>query len=75
MGFACAGAVNPLAMRFLRFIEAAITGSVIAARLAVSEDGTSNCEQRADATKQRTQEDWLIAAVSVRTADVTAKPA
>ena len=42
MGFVCAGAVNPIAMRFLPCVEAATTGSGIAARLAASEDGANN---------------------------------
>ena len=50
-GFVCAGVVTPVVTPSLRSVEAATTGSGIAAQLAGSGGGNNKCEQRADATK------------------------
>jgi hypothetical protein len=75
MGFACAGAVIPVATLSSRSVEAATTGSGIAAQFAGNEGENNNCGQRANATKAQTRANWLTAAVSVRTANVRGKPA
>ena len=75
MGFASAGVVIPVATPSLRSVEAATTGSGIAARPAASEHGGNNCGQRVAAMKRPRRASWLTVAVSVPTDDVMAKSA
>ncbi len=74
-GFVYAGVVTPVAAPSSRTVEAATTGSVIAAQFAGNEGEDNNSARRANAIKGRKQANWLTVAVSIPTGAIAPRSA